>query len=102
MDPDLLKSLGQGGIAAALLAMIFYVGKSLIASVKELAAAIAEHTRVDLEHHAEVRETVVRLEARLDTLLEVTPVHGTKRPRTNPHGIPVGYYGPRKGTQSDE
>lgn len=102
IDADLIKLLAQGGIAAALIVLLMWSGRQLVTAVKDLGKEIREHTAKDLEHHAEVRETVVRMEARLDTLLEVTPVEGMRRTRTNPHGVQAGYYGPRRpGTRDD-
>lgn len=50
-----------------------------VAALDRVCAAVAEHTRVDLEHHAAVRETVVRLEAKVDTALGITPTGGHPR-----------------------
>jgi len=94
MDPEIAKLLGllgNGGITAALIALIFFVGKSLIASVKEVRDEIKAHTKTDVESHSEVKETVVRLEGKIDAIFDLTPVEH-KRPSTPSRGVPAGRY----------
>lgn len=57
--------------------------KSITTSVGNHSIAdIASHDRL-AESHAEMREAVVRVEAKLDTLADLTPVRGIKRPTTH-------------------
>ena len=55
------------------------------AALERVVTSVTEHTRVDLEHHAIVKETIVRLEAKVDTALglpRITPTGG--HPRQDP------------------
>ncbi len=102
MEPQQLASLlGQGGITAALIFVLFKVGMAIVAALKELRDDIKEHTKQDLAAMAEVREDLSALGARIDTALELTPIRGVKQyPR--PASSPGGYYGPRKPPREDE
>lgn len=93
---DLLKLLGGGGVSAALLLVIYKAFLYLIREwvraqkeemarivdvIKELVVVVRAHTTTDLEHHAEVKEAVIRLEAKVDQALDgfvttLTPIHG--------------------------
>ncbi len=94
---DFIKLLGQGGITGALLfilgRVVWRIAERLIQAIDRLGAKVDEHTIKDLEHHAEVRESVTRLEGRIDGILderERTPVnHPMPKPRarTNPLGV---------------
>lgn len=74
MDETLLKALGSavggGVVSGALLLILYKVGarivERLIAAIDRIATSVDAHTKIDLEHHAEVREAVVRLEAKFD------------------------------------
>lgn len=92
MDADLIKLIGSGGIAAALLALIYIVGMRMVRALDRVATKVDEHTTTDLSHHADVKESVVRLEGKVDAALdwqERTPVEGTRRTRTGARGVPV-------------
>lgn len=88
---DFIKLLGQGGVTAALLfilgKIIWRVADRMITAIDRISAVVAEHTKTDLEHHADVKEVVARMDAKLDATLdwqERTPVDGPpKRPSTN-------------------
>jgi enoyl-CoA hydratase/carnithine racemase len=70
MDNDTLKLLGAGGgftvLLGAFVWLIRTVGLALVAKLGELGAKIDAHTAKDIEHHSEVKEAVIRLEARFD------------------------------------
>lgn len=74
MDPDTLKLLGAGGVTTILLGgflwLIRTVGVAIVAALKENTAAIHDHTTKDLEHHAEVKEAIVRVETKVDATLD--------------------------------
>lgn len=57
------------------------------------AADIASHERMVAAHH-DTQQAVVRVEAKLDTLAEFTPVSQIPVPRqpTPPRGVPAGGY----------
>lgn len=92
---DIVKVMSQyglGAIFAGIIGWVLYkVGLRLIEALDRVVAKldalgtriddkIDEHTRAD----AEVREEIVRLGARIDVALELTPVEG--RRNTPPHG----------------
>jgi hypothetical protein len=76
-EASLIKALSStpGGVGLAVVfALILYkvasrIAERMIAALDRVAAKVEEHTTKDLEHHAEVREAVVRLEAKLDERL---------------------------------
>lgn len=78
MDAEALKIIGGGGIAAALLALIYLVGMKMVAAIDRLGTKVEEHTTTDLAHHAEVKEAIVRVEAKLDARAG-TPAFGVPR-----------------------
>lgn len=104
---DILKMLSQYGLAgifAGIIGWIIYkVGLRMIDALDRVVAKldalgqriddkIDEHTRAD----AELREEVVRLGARIDTALELTPVTPVRR-QTPHEGSPIaGYYPPSR------
>jgi len=69
MDVDALKLFGAGGGFLVILAvcawLMRYVLTAVVASIRELRNEINDHTAKDLEHHAEVKEAIVRVEAAL-------------------------------------
>lgn len=79
-EDQLLPLLGQGGIAGALMFIIYRVGIGMVAAVKDLRAEVAAHTKTDLEHHGEVKEAIVRVEAKIDERVasqrRLTPIRG--------------------------
>jgi hypothetical protein len=109
-DADLFKLLGGGGFAAALLYLLYLVGSRMVAAIDRVAAKVDGHTKDDLASHAEMRDQITRLDAKLDANLDAadryTPVgveipEPPRRTRTNPQGVQIGgYYGPsRPGTK---
>lgn len=100
MDAEALKLLGGGSLAAALLALIYIVGMRMVAAIDRIGTKVDNHTTVDIAHHAEVREELVAMSARIDTALDLTPVR-PQRHKTNPRGVAVGYRSPRPGTHND-
>lgn len=100
-DQQIIGLVGQGGIAGALIFVIYKVGMAMVDAVKALRIEVAEHTKADLAAQADVREDLAALGARMDVIADVTPIRGTPkvRARTNPEG--VGYYPPRKPGRED-
>jgi hypothetical protein len=104
-----LAQYGLAGIFAGIIGWILYkVGLRLIDAVDRLIAKvdalgvrledkITDHTRIDVEHHNEVREEIIALRSRIDTALELTPVEGHRR-QTPAHGVQQGYYAPQRPT----
>lgn len=87
-EDQLLPLLGQGGIAGALMFIIYKVGMAMVAAVKELRTEVAEHTKADLAHHGEVKEELVALRTQVDAAItwqERTPIEGVPR-------MPTGGY----------
>ena len=117
---ELLKLLADKGITGVialvlLWAMLPLVRKffaDIIAGLKELRDEVRAHTARDMEHHTETRDAVgelredfVRLDAKVDMALELTPVREQRSPkkpraRTNPLGTP--YVGGRARTHDDD
>jgi hypothetical protein len=65
-------------------------------------ADIASHERLVAAHN-ELAKSVVRVEAKLDTIAELTPVTPIpKRSATPATGVSAGYYGPRRPKTSGE
>jgi hypothetical protein len=99
---DLAKLATQGGIAVLALLLlgkvVLRVGERMIAAIDKLVAKVDEHTATDIEHHGEVKQAIVRVEGKIDGVLderERTPVNvpiPQKRARTHPGGA-GGYRG---------
>lgn len=68
------NALGTGTAVAVVLLILWKVLARIverwITTLDGVSKAVADHTRVDLEHHAEVREAVVRVEAKVDAALD--------------------------------
>lgn len=103
--------VGGGAVAGALVFVLWKVlskvADRFILALDALSTRITEHTTKDLEHHAEVKASVVRLEGKMDGILdwqERTPVEQSiprpsSRERTGPVRTVEGEYGPgRPGT----
>jgi hypothetical protein len=105
-NADYFKLLGQSGIAVvALLVLgrvVHRIGERLIDSVDRLIAKLDEHTKADLAAQAEVRADLEAIQVRIDTAMDLTPIRSKQRAKTNPLGVPSGYYPPRKPRQGDE
>lgn len=87
MDAETLKLVGSGGIALALIWLIYTVGMRMVAAIDGLGGKVDEHTKTDLEHHAEVKSEIVGLRERVDGILDVkdrerrlTPAAGLRLP----------------------
>lgn len=70
-----LSSAPGGVVLAAALVFVLYkvlskVADRYIAALDRLSTAVTEHTAIDLKHHAEVRESVVRLETKVDSAID--------------------------------
>jgi hypothetical protein len=90
MDAETLKLIGSSGIAGALLALIYIVGMRLVGAISDLSRAILEHTKLDLQHHADVKTEVVAMRTKIDTLIdwqERTPVEPAPRKSTPSVGV---------------
>jgi hypothetical protein len=102
-----LSQYGLGAIFAGIIGWVLYkVGLRLIAAIdrliekideliKRIDDKIDEHTKVDIEHHAEVREELVGMRERFDIALDLTPVKPIRR-QTPGGGVPSGYYAPSR------
>ncbi len=121
LDPKaVLAQYGLAGLFALIVGWICYrVGLRMIASLdklgekweaasKLLSDRIDDHTRTDVEYHNDVAKQLERIEARIDTALELTPVRPMERSRervkTDPQGIPEGRYSltrPRTRNEGD-
>ena len=95
-ESKLIQALGSalgGGVVSGALLLILYkvfsrIAERMIAAIDRIAANVTEHTTKDLEHHAEVREAVVRVETKLDSALDrPTRPQRAQRTRTQPNGI---------------
>jgi len=108
---DLLKLLGSGGFAVALLWLLRWwmiqqvaAMAKIVDSVANVGRIIDEHTAIDVAHHAEVRESVVRLEGKIDGAADerarsgLTPIEGVPIARTPTRAqSEPGVYGVRAG-----
>jgi hypothetical protein len=81
MDTEILKALGQGGLAASLLGLIWLVGNRMVKSIDRMDSRIHEHTKADTEALMSLNTSIVRLEGKLDGALD-------ERERT-PVGVPM-------------
>jgi len=115
-DASLLeKLLAQGGMGAALLALAYLLGMRLIKAIDKMTDKFEEHTKADVGAITELTKIMVRMDAKLDTVLDErqripraasigseddTPVRGVGRARTPARG--VGAYGPGRGNNDDE
>lgn len=72
---DIAKLAGQGGFALVLLGafvwLVRQVGLAMVAEIKGMRADLSDHTKVDLEHHGRVREAIERLDAKVDTVIDM-------------------------------
>lgn len=104
MEFDLSKLSDAGPlglVVAAFLWLLWKVGNRIVLALDRLIEKLDEHTKTDVAHHAAVREEMVALSTRIDTALDITPIR-SNRPKTDPHGVPTGYYAPhRPGTKGD-
>lgn len=91
MDADLLAKLAQGGFAAGLLFLLYLVGMRIVRALDKVSEKLDSHTKTDMDHHAMVREELVAVTTRIDTLYDLTPVEQPKR-QTRPRGVPIGQY----------
>ena len=107
MDDALIHALTNlGGTAAVVVGVVYIAWKviarimeRMIAAIDAAAQRIAEHTTKDLEHHAEVKEAVIRLEGKMDGILdwnERTPVEGPSKPGKRQRTNPGEYYRVRR------
>jgi hypothetical protein len=66
VDLEQIKLIGQGGIFVALITLIYFVGMKLVSAIDKIGDKLDAHTKTDVEHHGEVKEAIVRVEAKLD------------------------------------
>lgn len=93
LDKQLLPLLGQGGLTAALLFLIWKVGMAMVAAVKDVGAAVKEqgskldtHTLDENEHHTLVREELAHMRGHIGI---PTPVHGVPITAGRPPSSPL-------------
>lgn len=82
-----LSSLPGGVALAAVLVLVLYrvmikVIDRSIAALDRVATAVDKHTEVDIAHHNKTNESIIRLDAKIDTALGMTPTGG--HPRQDP------------------
>jgi hypothetical protein len=113
----LANALGTGAATAAVLIILWRVlsriaerwiaaldsvTKGMAALDDSVDKSLREHTATDLAHHADVKESVVRVEAKLDSALDWldrTPVgdRPASKPRRAIRTNPQGYRPPKPG-----
>lgn len=71
MDDQLVGTLGQGGLATALIVVFWRVGTAIVEALKGIKTTLDDHTKTDLEHHGKVREAIVALDAKIDTVIDM-------------------------------
>lgn len=103
VDPEILKIIGGGTLAGALLALIYIVGMRLVAAIDRIGAAgkadgvenraaiaalggkIEEHADTENDHHVAVRSEIAGLKGQIGGIMDaasrLTPAHGLKPPR---------------------
>lgn len=104
---DVFKLVGGGGAIAALIYVYYLVGMRIVAALDRVSGKVDSHTAADLASHANMREDIAALHGKIDGLLDgqdrYTPV-GVEiphRPRTNPHGVPIGGYSQHRSGKVD-
>ncbi len=109
MDPELLKLIGGGLTAGALLTLIYIVGMRMVSAIDKIGVKVDVHTKDDLAAHSAARDMFVRIDEQLKTVLDErertgnTPIEGVPIRRTTPRGVPIGEYGFRRGkTHGDD
>lgn len=113
-EDQVVQLLAGSGIAGGLVMLmgriVMRVAERMIAAIDRVGVKIDDHTTKDLEHHADVREAVARMETRLDEQADwrerSTPVEGVPQTmherRTPPRGYPAGEYAfKRPGTKGE-
>lgn len=76
-DQQIIGILGQGGLGAALLYLLWKVGSRIVAALDKVSDKLDEHTKVDLAHHGKVMEEIAELSGRIEGIAyerERTPV----------------------------
>ena len=109
-EVDLIESLGKGAglgsIAVAALVMLSRIvktiGERMIGAIDKLTDRLDEHSKSDIGAISLLTERMARMEGKIDTALELTPVEGIRRARTDqPMAAAAGYYSPRKPPRED-
>lgn len=91
MDEEKALALfGQGGLGAVLVAIIWVIGNRFIKSMDALIAKIDTHQGRDEEHHADVKEAIVALRTRVDTIVERADRERTMTPSQPFPRMPTG------------
>lgn len=77
------NALGTGAATAVVLIILWKVLAAIaerwIKALDNVTATLTDHTTKDLAHHAEVKEAVVRVDAKLDAALEFAQPVKTRR-----------------------
>ncbi len=96
-DDQIYQLIGNGAVGAALVGLIWKVGLALVAAIKYLREEIAEHTKLDLAHHAKVMQDLAEMRGEIAGIAyerERTPVGPPPKPATPARGVRI----PRPGT----
>jgi hypothetical protein len=93
------NALGTGtGLAVTLLILwrvLSRMAERWIAALDRIADRVDAHTKVDVEHHQQVKESVVRVEAKVDAAMAwQARDHDREREHTPPDAIPVRHSPP--------
>lgn len=91
-EAQITNLLGQGGAFGVLALILWKIGTAIVQALRDLRTDLAEHTKLDLAHHARVREDLAEIRGNIDGILDqagrFTPVEVPRpqRPRTEPGG----------------
>jgi hypothetical protein len=83
MDPETAKLLGTGGVAGALLVLIYLVGMRLVRALDALGGKVDNHHTADAAHHAEMSTEIAEMRTEIQTVLGITPPLGNRIVRNN-------------------
>ena len=102
-DNQIIGIIGQGGIAGALILVIYKIGSKLVEVIEKLGTKVDDHTTKDLAAMSAVREDLAALDAKIDVIADLTPIRGVRQTRAaSQPGAQAGYYSPRKPPREDE
>jgi len=64
----ILPLIGNGGGWAVVIYLMVRIGNSIVAALRELSADIKNHTKDDLDSQAAVKQDIVRMDARQESM----------------------------------